>query len=301
MIVQEPGKVTERITLLGRRESNVYYLDCGSEAVIIGGGTVHIVPEVDEQIRQFGLDTQKIKRIVILHSHFDHCGIVPFFTGQWPQVSVAASEPAKAMLVKPKVVNTIHAMNRAALERHNRLEKAEEMGFADFSGIEVNEVLKEGAKMACGDRTLEILEVPGHSPCSIAVYVPEEKAMFASDAGGIALGDDIFTAANSDFDKYQQSLEKMAARDIEVYLAEHYGARTGEDAVNFLPESIRAAERFRRQIEKSLDRTQDPDETAEEITEEKMKNAPSDFLPREIVSMINRQMAGFIFKQRTGS
>ncbi|MFO7931405.1 MAG: MBL fold metallo-hydrolase [Thermodesulfobacteriota bacterium] len=301
MIVQEPGKVTDRITLLGRKESNVYHLDCGDEAVILGGGMVQIVPEVDEQISRFGLDPQKIKRIIILHSHFDHCGIVPFFTGKWPHVSVAASEPAKAMLVKQKVVDTIHAMNRAALERYNMLEKAEEMGFADFTGIGVHEVLKEGLSIGCGDRTLEILEVPGHSSCSIAVYVPGEKAMFASDAGGIALGDDVFTAANSDFDKYQQSLEKMAAYDVDVCLSEHYGARTGQDGRNFLPRSKQAAAEFRERIEQSLERTNDPDKTADEISGDVIARSPQDFLPKEIISMIIRQMAGNLYKKQAGS
>lgn len=301
MITQEPGKVTERIILLGRRESNVYVLDGGTEVFLVGGGMVHIVPEVLEQLEEFDIDERKISKIVILHSHFDHCGIVPFFKNKWPWVSVAASEAAKAILAKPKVVENIHAMNRATLERENRLEKAKETGFADFSGIDVDEVLKEGQKISCGDRSLEIMEVPGHSPCSIAVYVPGEKALFASDAGGISLGDKdegIFTAANSDFDKYQQSLEKMAARDIEVHLAEHYGARTGQDGRDYLHKSIKAAADFRQKMEESLDRTRDPKQSAAEITEEMMKQTPSDFLPREIVSMIIGQMANFLAKKR---
>ncbi|MFP4256587.1 MAG: MBL fold metallo-hydrolase [Desulfobacterales bacterium] len=300
MILQKPGKVTERITLLGRRESNVYCLDGDSESVLIGGGMVYIAPDVMDQIRELGIDENKIKKILILHSHFDHCGIVPFLRKKWPWVQVAASEPAKAILKKTRAVETIHAMNREALKRRNMLKKAEEEGFADFEGIEVEEVLKEGQRISCGDRTLEILEVPGHSSCSIAVYVPEEKAMFGSDSGGIASGNGIFPAANSNFDKYQQSLEKMAAYDIDVYLAEHYGARTHEDAKEFLPQSIRAAEQFRKKIEQSLDRTNDPEKTAKELTEERMKNAPSEFLPEDVVHMINSRMAGFVFNQRTG-
>ncbi|MFP3999229.1 MAG: MBL fold metallo-hydrolase [Desulfobacterales bacterium] len=301
MILQKPGKVTDRITLLGRRESNVYCLDGGSESVLIGGGMVYIAPEVIDQIRELAIDENKIKKIVILHSHFDHCGIVPFLRKKWPWVQVAASEPAKAILKKTKAVETIHAMNRDALKRRNMLEKAEKEGFADFEGIEVEEALKEGQRISCGDRTLEILEVPGHSSCSIAVYVPEEKAMFGSDSGGIASGNEIFPAANSNFDKYQQSLEKMAAYDIDVYLAEHYGARTHEDAKEFITQSIRAAEQFRKKIEQSLERTNDPEKTAKELTEERMKNAPSEFLPEDVVHMINRRMAGFVFNQRAGS
>lgn len=300
MIVQTPGNVTERIILLGRKESNVYLLDGGTELVLLGGGMVHIAPEVLDQVLDFGVDVRKIRRIAILHSHFDHCGIVGFLRKQWPWVRVAASEAAKAMLAKPKVIGTIHAMNRQVLEGKDRLGQAEKMGFADFEGITVDEVLKDGMKVACGDRTLEILEVPGHSSCSIAVYVPEEKALFASDAGGIASGGEIFPAANSDFDKYMQSLEKMAARDTEVYLAEHYGARTGQEARDFLSDSMRAAGRFRQMVEDSLDRTGDPEQTAAELSEIMMQQAPPEFLPREIFSMIIGQMVHFLAKKRAG-
>lgn len=298
MKIEEPGKVTDRITLLGRRESNVYLLDGGSEAAIIGGGMVYIVPEVLEQIREMAVDPEKIKRIVILHSHFDHCGIVPFFKKQWPRAAVAASAPAKAMLGKPKVIETINAMNHETLKRRGRLDDAKEKGYADFEGIEVEQVLEDGQKIACGDMTLEILAVPGHSSCSLAVYVPEQKALFASDAGGIEAGDEIFTAANSDFDKYQQSLEKMAGLDVAVYLAEHYGARTGQDAANFLNRSISAAAEFRTRIEQSLAQTGDPEKTAKDLVAEKMESSPSDLLPPEIISMIVGQMVYFVAKQK---
>lgn len=298
MKIQQPGKVTDKITLLGRRESNVYFLDGGSQSALIGGGMAYIVPDVMDQIRDMAVDVEKIKRIVILHSHFDHCGIVPFFKKQWPWAKVAASAPAKALLVKPKVVEAICAMNHEQLKRHDRLHIAAESGFADFSGIEVEDVLEEGQKIVCGDLTLEILEVPGHSPCSVAVYVPEQKALFASDAGGIALGDEIFTAANSDFDKYQQSLEKMAALDVDVYLGEHYGARTQQEAKEFLQKSARAAADFRRQIEQALEQNNDPQQAAKQLTAERMQKAPSDFLPEKIIYMIIGQMVNFVSKKQ---
>ena len=298
MKIKEPGKVTDRITLLGRRESNVYLLDGGSEAAIIGGGMVYIVPDILDQVRDMAVDPEKIRKIVILHSHFDHCGIVPFFKKQWPWATVAASVPAKAMLAKPKVIETINAMNQEALKRRDQLDDAKEKGYADFKGIEVEQVLEDGQTISCGDLTLEILAVPGHSSCSLAVYVPEQKALFASDAGGIEAEDAIFTAANSDFDKYQQSLEKMAGLDIDVYLAEHNGARTGPDAANFLNRSISAAAQFRSRIEQSLAQTHDPKKTAKDLVAEKMDNSPSDLLSEEIISMIVGQMVYFVAKQK---
>jgi len=233
MIVNKPGNVTERIMLLGRNESSVYILKGKDEYALIGGGMVHIVPDMLEQMKRFGIEEEKIKRIIILHSHFDHCGIVPFFKKRWPWAKVTASARAKELLVTPKVIKGIESLNQGLFKNYGLQKESEEMDLG-FPGIEVEEVAKGGDILSCGDLTMEVIDVPGHSSCSIAVYVPEEKAMFASDAGGIPFGDKAFAAANSNFDKYQESLSRMAGYDIEVHLAEHYGAMTGEDGRAFL-------------------------------------------------------------------
>ena len=84
MVIIQPGSVTNRILLLGRKESCVYLLKGDEELALIGGGMVHIVPDVIKQLQNFRIPEDKIKRIIILHAHFDHCGIVAFFKKRWP-------------------------------------------------------------------------------------------------------------------------------------------------------------------------------------------------------------------------
>ena len=226
MKIDQPGWVTERILLLGRRESCVYLLKGNDEYVLLGGGMVHIVPDLLNQLNEFGIGEDKIKRIIILHSHFDHCGIVPFFKKRWPWATVTASEKAKSLLSTPKVIESIAYLSNKLIEQYGVEKEAEALELT-FTGIEVEEVAGEGDVIACGDRSIRILEVPGHSTCSIAAYVPEEKALFASDAGGIPKGDKIFSAANSNFDLYQKNLQRMAELEIEFYFTEHQGNMAG--------------------------------------------------------------------------
>ncbi len=53
MWIKKPGPVTDRIVLLGREESCIYLLKGikGAEHAIIGGGMIHIVPEVLSQLK----------------------------------------------------------------------------------------------------------------------------------------------------------------------------------------------------------------------------------------------------------
>ena len=296
MRIDQPGWVTDRILLLGRKESCVYLLKGNDEYVLLGGGMVHIVPDLLNQMNEFGISEDKIKKIFILHSHFDHCGIVPFFKKRWPWATVTASEKAKSLLSAPKIIESIAYLNNKLIGKYGRGKEAEELGLT-FEGIAVEETANEGDVIACGDRSINILEVPGHSTCSIAAYVPEEKALFASDAGGIPKGDKIFTAANSNFDLYQQNLQRMAELEIEVYFAEHQGAMTGKDAREYLSKSMVSAAETRQLIENSYKNTRDEKKSTEEMTDLLLKKYSVDFIPRDIFKIVVGQMVHYIAKQ----
>ena len=296
MIFEKPGYVTDRILMLGRKESCVYLLMGEHGYALLGGGMAHIVPEILAQLQTYQIDEHKIQRIIILHSHFDHCGIVSFFKRRWPWATVTASARAKDLLSMPKAIDTIDRLNHMLFKKYGREKETKALGLS-FTGIEVEDVVTDDDILTCGDLTMDVIEVPGHSSCSIAVYVPQQKALFASDAGGIPYGKRIFTAANSNFDKYMESLEKMASYDIDVLLAEHFGARAGKDAKEYLAKSIISARQTRSMMEAAYIKTRDEKKTTKEVTELLMADAPEEFLPKEVISLVVGQMIHYLAKQ----
>ena len=78
----------------------------------------YVAPDVLEQVEAFGIDEQKIRRIVILHSHFDHCGMVPFLKRRWPWVTVTGSQKSQDLLRKPKVIDSIEMLNQAMIAQN---------------------------------------------------------------------------------------------------------------------------------------------------------------------------------------
>jgi len=298
MIIDTPGKITDRIVLLGRRESCVYLIDANGEYALIGGGMVHIVPDILAQLKRYDIVEEKIRRIIIQHAHFDHCGIVSYLKRRWPWLEVTASARAETLLATPKVIEAIEQLNQMVLSRYGCRKEAEELDLS-FSGISVDSVVKDGETLSCGDLSLEIIEVPGHSSCSIAVYLPEEKALFGSDAGGIPCGDRIFTAANSNFDSYIESLKRLSAYAPEIYLAEHYGASTGEDARQFLKRSMASALETRKLLETEFVATGDIQKTTDAVTDMLLASAPEDFLPRDIVALVVSQMVHYVARTKS--
>lgn len=300
MIVLSPQKVSERITLLGRPETCLYLLDGGGESAIIGGGMAYAAPDVLAQLRSFGADVRLIKRIFILHTHFDHMGMVPLLRRILPHAKVCATRQGARMLERPEVIETVLAYNRALVAMNHPDAREEDFGLP-FDVVTVDEVLEDGMCVRVGDMALDVMEVPGHSSCSMALYCREEKALFPSDASGIMYDGMIFTAANSNFDLYQKSLERMSRLDIEFHCAEHYGALTHEDARGFLARTMESAARMRQLIEDSLMRTRDMNETARDLTEMFFAKASNNFLPRQVVETVFGQMTRFIASQMRGN
>jgi glyoxylase-like metal-dependent hydrolase (beta-lactamase superfamily II) len=289
MMITEPGRVTQRITFLGRSESCIYLVDGGSESLWVEGGMAYVAPDILRQIDAFGIDERKIKRLVILHAHFDHCGLIPFFKRRWPWATVSASARAKELLSDPEITQRIADLNRAATARAGLEKKARQLGF-EFTRIEVEETLGEADVISCGDFRAEVIEVPGHSSCSIAVYIPEERALFVSDAMGVRYKDFFLPAGNSNYDLYEASLKKMAQYEVDLVLTGHYGGAMGTEARTLLSSSIEDSKRARAVLEASYRRTRDVEKSTEDLVGTFMEKAPENFLSKDVFTIIMRQM-----------
>lgn len=75
--IKEPGKVGDALHFLGAHPICLYLLK-GEEAMIIGGGMSWVAPYLEQQLSAIELETENIRYLVVLHSHFDHCGAVPY-------------------------------------------------------------------------------------------------------------------------------------------------------------------------------------------------------------------------------
>jgi len=251
------------------------------------------VPDVVHQLEAFGIDETRITKLLILHAHFDHVGIVPFFKHRLPDMEILASKRAWDLLGTPKVRTTINQFSQAVADRLGAKEVYETFDLDWKDGIAGTAVC-EGDQIGLGDLNLHIFETPGHSTCSISAYAPELKALFASDAGGIPYGDTIIASGNSDYTKFQQSLEKLKDLDVAYACADHYGYLAGDEAGNFIKATIREAEERRISIEEMYRRTQDIETIIQEMVDVFYKENPNYVLTPEISKGVYRQMVRLI-------
>lgn len=292
----EPGRVTDEIWYLGREESGIYLIEGSTCSIIISGGTSWILPEVLEQIKGFEIDESRIDKLLILHAHFDHIGLVPFFKRRLPRLTVHASAAAWRVIENPEAIETINTFSRNTADQWGRagiLEAYDLDWRDDVKGITV----VEGDRIDCGNQGVQIIEIPGHSSCSVAAYVPECKALFPSDGGGIPYGDRIIASGNSNYTLFQKSLEKLSKLPVDLIGADHGGYMTGEDARRFIGRTIEAARDFRSLMERAYQRTGSVESTVDHLIDLAVASSPDFYLPYEILRGIYGQMVRHVASQ----
>lgn len=89
-----------------------------------------------------------------------------------------------------------------------------------MTGVEATRTLAEGDHVDLGDRVLEVLHVPGHSPGSIALWEERAGALFTGDViydSGTLLDD----LEGSNITDYRGSLERLLSLPVEVVYSGH--------------------------------------------------------------------------------
>ena len=261
--------------------------------MIVSGGLSYIIPDLLVQFREFGIDEEKINRLLILHAHFDHVGIVPFFKRRHPKLQLYASKRGWEILRMKKAIDTINEFGRGGAKKAGREEIYSTFDL-EWRDDVTGKTVCEGDRIDLGDFEISILEIPGHSSCSIAAYVPQFKALFPTDGGGIPFAQTIMTSGNSNYTKYQQNLERLKDLEVEYYCADHYGYVIGEEAREFISKSIKMAQQQRERIEETYRATKDIDLTARKISSSIHNDNPNYFLSPEISLDVFRQMVRHI-------
>jgi len=294
MQVTKPGKIQDGLWMFGRYRSCVHIMKNKNGYILINGGMSYILKDVLRQMEEFGIDKRKINSAIILHTHFDHIGIIPYFKQINPDLIVYASLHAKNILKKPKVIESINAFSRMAAERMTDQEMRFKEDSVDWSNeIEIEVVVKNDI-IEADQATLQVYETPGHSLCSISVYSPEYKALFPSDAGGV-LNEKAYTAyGNSNYTLFQQSLEKLKELDVKYLCSDHYGYVKGKKAGVFINEVIELAKKRRFLMEEIYLKTRNLDMAVKEATETFSDENTDSIVSSDVFEETYRQMMAHI-------
>lgn len=300
MRIRRAGMITHGLWYLGREESGVYFLEGRDGAIMINGGMTYILPDVLEQMEDFRLNPRRINKFLILHSHFDHVGIVPYFKRTFPGIEIMASAAAWSIFAKPKV---IEVMNRFSQLSTDRMNVAQALSSYDFEWREdiYGTIVAEGDTIDLGGCILNLIATPGHSNCSISAYEPAMRALFASDAVGIPFQNTLFPSMNTNINQFLESLNKLRPLQVSYLCADHYGYLTGEEAGSFVARTIEEALKWKSSLEDSYrGHSGDIEAAGRAMTNLFYEAMPGYFISPEILEGVFKQMLKYLERVQKG-
>jgi len=160
-------------------------------------------------------DTDRPIKAICTHCHFDHSGGLHEFDCRLAHASEAPilANPTNNAVVYSRDWTKIEIVDPRAHPDYQpetyRITPAPLTGYLD-----------EGDVIDLGDRSFQVLHLPGHSPGSIGLYDQKAKTLFSGDAAYD--GELLDTLYHSDRAVYRQTLARLRALDVDVFHAGHY-------------------------------------------------------------------------------
>lgn len=242
-----PRQLSGRIRVLGDGRFPVYLIRGDRCSALVEAGISYTV---DEVVR--GLDRLEATPdfIVITHPHGDHVMGLDPLRERYPGIRVLAGEGAAAFLSHSAVAAAIVAEERhmaAYLAVQGYPSGCTPAGKAP--DLEDALIRKEGEELNLGEVTLRFLEVRGHSPGSLALFIPEEKALLASDSLGFRYSEgSFFPIFFTGYRDYMAALNRLESLRPEILGLGHHWFMHEKDAAEAFALARQAAAGLRERL-----------------------------------------------------
>jgi len=216
------------IRIRALKTANIYVVETESRKILVDSG---MGPEVDNFLKFSGEDAKTFDLIILSHLHIDHIGGAVHLRSKYGiPVGMGAGDIDLMNRIKgdPNWFEKSYTgqlkengMPEALLNKYTR--ETPIMREIDYyQNFEVDERLD--GNYSLGTKTgIKLIDVPGHSPGSICVYLPNEKTIFTGDhvLRNISPNISKYVGIRDSLGSYLSSLEKLADLETEYVLPGH--------------------------------------------------------------------------------
>lgn len=278
------NKISDNVILMGNGYFN-FYLIGKQEAALVECGTTAGALIFAKQWEEME-HKPDVKYIIALHSHFDHACGIPTLKKLFPEAQIVASKIAQKILAKERIVKNLFEGDSFVSRQYYKsglLDSLPEN--PNVSAISVDTVVGEGDVLELGGNLkLKIIDAPGHSVCSIAVYVEPDQVMLISDAAGSRLSDgNMSPVFFYDYDLYMSTIKKLMSYPTRLIGTAHGPNPEGKDVEIFYSDALKTAEYTFQLIEEQLKTGVDEDKLARELYKSFIKDGLS-YFPEDMMT-----------------
>jgi glyoxylase-like metal-dependent hydrolase (beta-lactamase superfamily II) len=199
----------------------VVYLIDGPKPVLIEPGPAAAIPSILEAMTYMGME--RLHYIIPTHIHVDHGGGAGELARLFPQAKV---------LVHPRGAN--HLVSPSRLIQSTRLvwgddfeERLGPIGSVPESRLIIPD---NGQTISIGDRELQIIHAPGHSPHHIVILDRKLNGLFCGEALGLP-GHQMPPVAPYSYDQeiYLDTIDNLRQLEVQMLFYSHGGVEKEPD------------------------------------------------------------------------
>ena len=264
-----PFQVTKNIILLGSELFNLYLVK-GETYAIVEGGVSGVTYPFLEQLGQLNVPPEAISHLIILHSHFDHMMVFPVLKERYPWMKIVTSDLNRTTFSSERIVAKFFDSDRKitlALKERGMISEAPNLQPYTFFPLDIT--VQEGSVLDLGKgMKMMFLEIPGHSPDCVGVFLEDEGVLFCSDGAGFYTPPDFFRPNYwYRLDEAEKSIDKMKAIDPDILCRGHYGAMIGNDlARKHLQSNRQSIEDFKAYVLEKINEGYSVEEITRDVT-----------------------------------
>ena len=226
---------------------SAFLLDNGKTAILYDTGFGFTGYGVAEKVKNV-LKDRSLDYIFLTHSHYDHALGSAYVKHLFPDAKVVAGEYAAKIFQKPTAravmwdLDTKFATANGVFDYENKTDS-----------LTVDIPVSDGDTLAVGQSTFVVLNLPGHTKCSVGYYCPEEKLLLGCETIGVFNGaDDVVPSYLVGVQMTFDSIARVKELDVEKILVPHFGVLEGGFAQKYLSRGEERARQTAEEIQKQL-------------------------------------------------
>ena len=208
-------KITDVRALVG---DSAFLIDDGKTAIMYDSGFAFTGYEVADKIKKI-LGDRKLDYIFLTHSHYDHALGSVYALKYWPDAKVVAGEYAAKIFAKDSAKALMRDLDGKFAKKCG-VESYEDL----IDDLKVDIPASDGDIIKAGDMEFEVINLPGHTKCSVGFYNKKEKLLLGCESIGVYDGEgEVVPSYLVGVEMAINSIEKAEKLDIENILVPHFG------------------------------------------------------------------------------
>lgn len=208
---------------------SAFLMDDGTTTVLYDTGFAFTGYAVADAIQKV-LGERPLDYIFLTHSHYDHAAGSPYICARYPDVKVYAGEYAVKIFGKPTARGVMRELDRKFAAQCGIVEYEDRIDM-----LRVDCPVRDGDVISAGNMQFTVVELPGHTKCSVGYYLASEKLLLGTETLGVYDGGEIvFPSYLVGYHMALNSIAKVERMDIDNIVLPHYGLLDREKTAFYL-------------------------------------------------------------------